>query len=232
MAKNSRKLYYWDVCAFIAWLNGGQGHAKEVIAGLDEIAKEITENRAVLCTSVTTYTEILEGKLTPEQIVRLQNLFKRKNVTAINIDSRIAQMASEIRNYYNQRGINIKTPDAQHLASAIIYKADEFDTLDGDGDRQRPSDLLRLNGNVAGHPLHIRVPTAMQGSLLAGVGPMEMDAPKTGGEGGNKEKKDIEPSAAEIQGSGIGHSKSEATEKKSPDNQKEKEGKIEGPPSL
>lgn len=175
MPKAGRKTYYWDTACFIAWLDGGKGHANDVIAGLDEIGKEISQNRATLCTSVMTQTELLQGKLTPDQSARLENLFKRKNVVQVSMDSRIAKRASEIRNYYHQRDIRISTPDSIHLATAIIYEADEFHTLDGDGKRKRPNDLLRLNGDVAGYPLHIRVPVAVQPSLLAGVGPLALD---------------------------------------------------------
>jgi len=201
MAKNSRKTYYWDACTFIAWLNGGRGHPKDVIAGLDEIAKDISENRANLCTSVNTKTEILQGKLIPDQKTRLENLFKRRNVIAINVDGRIADLASDIRNYYNEKGVKIKTTDAQHLATAIIYGADEFHTLDGDGERKRPSDLLRLNGDVAGRSLHIRVPVAIQGSLLAGIGPLELDASKSVNDSGSKSEEAAQPSTPQIQGS-------------------------------
>lgn len=158
MPKPIRKKYYWDTSIFIAWLNAGKGHAAEVMAGIDEIAAEIQDNKAVLCTSVNTTTEILQGQLTSEQSSRLENLFKRRNVIRINVDDRIATRASQIRNYYNERGVKIATPDAQHLATAIIHGVDEFHTLDGDSKRPRKSDLLSLNGNVAGYPLVIKVP--------------------------------------------------------------------------
>jgi predicted nucleic acid-binding protein len=158
MPKRPKKTYYWDACAFIAWLDGGKGHPVEVIAGLDEIAKEVTENRANLCTSVIIDTEMLKGKLTPDQVIKIESLFKRKNVVKINLDSRIATKASEIRDYYNGQNIKISLPDSIHLATAIIYNVDEFDTLDGAGNRPRRNDLLPLNGDVAGHPLLVRVP--------------------------------------------------------------------------
>jgi predicted nucleic acid-binding protein len=208
MAKTGKKTYYWDTAAFIAWLDGGKGHPTEVIAGLDDIANEVHENRASLCTSVLTQTELLQGMMDGEQINRLQNLLKRRNVVPISVDGRIAQRASEIRNYYNQRGIKISTPDSIHLATAIIYKADEFHTMDGSGKRQRPNDLLRLNGDVAGYPLHIRVPVAVQLSLLAGIAPLAVnDKPQKEGQGDIKENSTPpESSAADISGSGNGHS--------------------------
>jgi predicted nucleic acid-binding protein len=175
MRKTGRKTYYWDSSSFIAWLNGGKGHSKDVIDGLDAIAKEINENRAILCTSVITETEVLQGKLSPEQITKFQNLFKRRNVISIGVDSKIARLASEIRNYYSTKKVRISTPDSIHLATAIIYGADEFHTLDGDGERQRPSDLLRLNGDVAGHSLHIRIPIAVQPCLFSGVDSLALE---------------------------------------------------------
>jgi predicted nucleic acid-binding protein len=175
MARAGKKTIYWDTASFIAWLDGGKGHPKDVVAGFDEVALEVTHNRANLCTSVLTQTEVLQGRLTIEQATKFDNLFKRRSVISITVDTRIAKRASEIRNYYSQKGVRISTPDSIHLASAIIYEVDEFHTLDGDGQRQRPNDLLRLNGDVAGYPLHIRVPVAVQPSLLAGVGPLPLD---------------------------------------------------------
>ncbi len=213
MAKAGRKTYYWDSSSFIAWINGGRGHSKEVIDGLDTIGKEVNENRATLCTSVMTETELLQGKLSPEQTAKLQNLFKRRNVIEINVDSKVARTASEIRNYYSANGIRISTPDSIHLATAIIYGVDEFHTLDGDGERQRPSDLLRLNGNVAGHSLHIRVPIAVQPSLFSGVIPVALEAEPTRGKIA-EETKQIESSAPEIQGSSARPADGRTTEEK------------------
>jgi predicted nucleic acid-binding protein len=225
MARAGKKTFYWDTASFIAWLDGGKGHPNDVVAGFDEVATEITQNRANLCTSVLTHTEVLQGKLTPDQASRFDNLFKRRNVNAITVDSRIAKRASEIRNYYNERGIKISTPDSIHLATAIIYEVDEFHTLDGDGQRKRPSDLLRLNGDVAGHPLHIRVPIAIQGSLLTNVGPLAIDnKPKVGetvAQAGNGELQSAQREKAKIAPENI--SETSSTE------QREKE---KGPPSL
>lgn len=240
MPKAGRKTYYWDTVSFIAWLNGGLGHPREVIEGLEEIAKEVSQNRANLCTSVITKTEILEGKLKPEEKTRLDNLFKRRNVVLINLDERIATLAGEIRNYYRIRDIRIATPDSIHLATAVIYEVDELHTLDGSGPRQRPSDMLRLNGNVAGHSLHIRVPTAAQTSLLTGVGPMELDEKKSGGESVKQPEK-TEPSTTELPRGSDGVPESPAPTEKVKiisaettlqSEEKQQVDKEKGPPSL
>lgn len=212
MPRGNKKIYYWDTCCFIAWITG-KCFSDEVLDGLREIAKEITENRAILCTSVTTETEILEGKLTAEEMVKFENLFKRRNVIQITLDHRISKLASEIRSFYDKRGIKIKTPDAQHLATAIIYGADEFHTMDGGGQRARPSDLLRLNGDVAGRPLHIRMPRMMPPPLFRNA--------EQGAAIEQSNQAEIESSAVEVQGSSSGHTGSETTEEK-------KEGASEG----
>lgn len=230
MARPAKKTYYWDTCCFIAWITA-KGHPNEVLDGLDDVAKEVTENRAALFTSVITETEILEGKLTPDEISRFQNLFKRRNVNQITLDQRIARRASEIRSYYSQRGIKIKTPDAQHLATALIYGADEFHTLDGGGERQRPSDLLRLNGDVAGFPLHIRKPLTKMPPLLEIAAAAESESVKSAKNGGTvgteENAKGAKLSPAEIQGSDDRHTEGQGAEGATT-----QEKKVEGPPSL
>src|ERR671930_444531 len=129
MPKTGKKLYYWDTSCFIEWLLGGKDYPADALAGLEYIAIEINNNRSLLCTSVITNTEILQGKFTKEQADRLENFFKRRNVSLVSIDNKISQRASYIRNYYNERDIKIKTPDSIHLATALIYKVDEFHTL-------------------------------------------------------------------------------------------------------
>jgi hypothetical protein len=48
--------------------------------------------------------------------------------------------------------------DAFHLATALHYTVNEFHTLDGSGRHGRRTDLLKLNGNVAGARLLIVQP--------------------------------------------------------------------------
>ena len=48
--------------------------------------------------------------------------------------------------------------DAFHLATALHYTVNEFHTLDGSGRHGRRTDLLKLNGNVAGARLIIVQP--------------------------------------------------------------------------
>jgi predicted nucleic acid-binding protein len=172
MRQTGKPKYYWDSCIFIAWLQN-EPREPEVVEGIEEVVAGVHNGRSILCTSVLTQTEVLESRLPTEAAELFKNIFRRRNVVQIDVDPRIAARAREIREYYASRSIKIRTPDSIHLATAILYKVDEFHTFDGSGKRQRPSDILALNGNVAGYPLVIIVPRKLQISLLTGIGPMQ-----------------------------------------------------------
>jgi predicted nucleic acid-binding protein len=154
MKTGKRRAFYWDANVFIAWLKAETCWPPAVIAGMNDVAREVTENRAILFTSALTSTEIFQGTLTTAQKAKLSELLQRSNVNQVAADTRITDRASVIREYYNTRGDKIKTPDAIHLATAIIYKADEMQTMDGlDMKRTKKTKLLALSGNVAGYNL-------------------------------------------------------------------------------
>jgi len=162
--KTSRQKIYWDANIFLAWLNN-EPQAADVEEGIKETVRLVHSNRIILFTSVVTQTEILQSKLSSDAQKKFSDLFKRKNVKLIAIDQRISERAGYIRDYYDQKGTKLSVPDCQHLATAIIYEADEMQTLDGSGKRSRPNDLIRLNGNVAGYPLTIVKPAIKQSSF-------------------------------------------------------------------
>ena len=160
-----RKKYYWDSCAFILWID--EKGNQFTVDGLAQVVKEVESGQADLFTSALAKTEVLRGKMTAEQRERFNRLFQRRNVVAVDITGRVLAVSEEIR----ESNPKISTPDAIHLATAILYEADEFHTTDGGGKRKRGGDLLPLNGNVAGHRLKICIPAA-PANLLSGVGPL------------------------------------------------------------
>jgi hypothetical protein len=82
-------------------------------------------------------------------------LMRRTNVTEVSADPRIMDRASSIREYHAARGQKIQTPDATHLATAVLYRADEFQTMDGLGSTGKKRALLKLNGDVGGYKLMV-----------------------------------------------------------------------------
>lgn len=166
--KAAKRLIYWDTCIFLAWLKN-EPNERGIVEGMEETARDVDNNKIHLVTSVVTITEVLQGRLTPVQSKLFQAFFGRKNVHRVNLDIRIATLSHEIRDYYDQQGTVLSTPDSQHLATAIINNVDEFHTLDGAG-KKKKGKLIPLSGNIAGkYNLRICEPYSKQGNLLTGL---------------------------------------------------------------
>jgi predicted nucleic acid-binding protein len=162
-----RLIYYWDTAPLIAWITDEKRDDPSEMAGLAEVVELVERGRAVLMTSVLWRAEVLDLHLTPMQRRKLDAVFDGQNVIELQIDSRIMDLTSEIRNFHSssKRKDTIKkisVPDAIHLASAIHYGASEFHTFDGKRGGKNPGGLLTLNGNVAGHRLKICSPRGIQ----------------------------------------------------------------------
>ena len=148
-------LYYWDTCMFLAWLKDEQRRSGEM-DGVREIVERSKRRDCRIMTSVITTVEVLQAKIPAGVDTFFNGLMRR--VSRVGVDTKVALMAHEIRNHYALAGKNMKTPDALHLATAVLHKVDEFHTFDDD-------DLIPLSGNVAGHRLVICKPEAKRPGL-------------------------------------------------------------------
>jgi len=128
----------------------------------------IEANETRLLTSVITTVEILEGHMTPAVKEQFNRLFDRSNILAADVTDRIADKAHELRDHFAKRGLkspdgktdmHLCTPDAIHLATAIVHKVDEFHTFDLK-DKRGCLGLLPLSGHIAGNYLNICEPSA------------------------------------------------------------------------
>lgn len=114
---------------FMAWIGEEAGAP---LADIDQVATQIDRGDAALIVPVTAYSEVIEAKSTPEQMAKFRAFLKRSNVEVANTTQAIAEKAGDIRS----RGImadpkrSIKVPDATFLATAIIYRATVFHTLE------------------------------------------------------------------------------------------------------
>lgn len=161
MAGNS-PIYYWDTCLFLAWLKDEERRAGEM-DGVRELIERARRRDVRLITSVLTTVEVLAAKMPAGMDTLFQNLMRRVNRQAMDI--RVAQIAHDLRNHYvAQGGKTLSTPDAIHLATAILYRADEFHTFDTEGS-SRSLGLIPLSGNVGGHRLTICKPEAKNPQL-------------------------------------------------------------------
>jgi predicted nucleic acid-binding protein len=152
--KSGRPVIYWDTCVFIAWLKDEKATWPPAIwQGILDVADLVQIGQAILVTSTLIRTEVFLGRLTIEQKQKFAGILRRTNVQEVAPDMRITDRGSTIREKHN-----IKTPDAIHLATAIIYDVDEMHTMDGwhaDGKRDG---LLALSGSVAEYNLRITEP--------------------------------------------------------------------------
>jgi len=132
--------------------------------GVREIIARHKRREVKLVTSVLTQVEVLQSKIPVGVGTSFTELLKR--MTRLSMDTKIASLAHDLRNHYaaSAGGKIISTADAIHLATAILYRVDEFHTFDGDGDAKHLG-LLPLSGNVGGHRLTICKPEAKSPQL-------------------------------------------------------------------
>lgn len=148
--------YYWDSCIFIAWIKDEKRPAGEM-QGLAEIVREIDAGKVILMTSTISLGEVLAGDLTEEQRERYESSLKKPTIVSITPDARISAEAGRIREFYRKKGWSVGLEDAIHLASALLWKADELHTFD--------EKLLRFNGNIMGRAIRVCKPQGRQASL-------------------------------------------------------------------
>jgi predicted nucleic acid-binding protein len=159
-------VYYWDTCLFLAWIKDEERSTGEM-DGVREVIERSKRREVKIVTSVLTSIEVLDSRLP----VGLKTLFYglMKRITRLGMDSKVAAMAHDIRDHYMVRsaefgGKTLSTPDAIHLATAILYRVTELHTFDRDGSAKSIG-LLPLSGNVGGHKLTICKPQARNPGL-------------------------------------------------------------------
>ncbi len=157
-----KPIIYWDTSVFLAWIKDEDRPNREM-DGVNDVANKIHKDHVILLTSTLLSGEILESTLDEIAKQRFHDLFKRKNLQRGAADQRVMELTGKIRDYYQQQKEadhlpTLTTPDAIHLATAILYGASEFHTFDENNEVRKRRALLPLNGNVAGYPLVICKP--------------------------------------------------------------------------
>ncbi|MBN1461308.1 MAG: type II toxin-antitoxin system VapC family toxin [Armatimonadetes bacterium] len=159
-------IYYWDTTVFLALVQNEERPEGEM-QGVRAVAKLVDDGKATLITSALTFAEILRAKCGDEAFQTFRRLFDRSNVKAISADHRIAVLAGQLRDHYirlpqNDGYRKLRTPDAIHVATAVIYKARQLHTFD--------HDQLQLDPTPGGYDLEICRPPAGQ-LVLPGIEP-------------------------------------------------------------
>jgi predicted nucleic acid-binding protein len=153
-----QRLLYWDACIYLAWLKGETEHGQSVIDGLAEAAEENWNARLTIVTSTITFVEVLSATLTADQEAKFRHLFRKQDHSARDVDPPVAMKARDFRcGFLDPDSKRLATADAIHLATASIFKVDEFWTLDGGG-KGKAIGLLELSGNAKIDGLLIKKP--------------------------------------------------------------------------
>lgn len=159
--RSGKPIYYWDACLFLAWMNDEKREAGDM-DGLAEVVAMIDSQECYIVTSVNTRAEVLDSSMNIDAQKKFSSLLHHPSFTFTNVSLPISELTGQIRDFYRARKpqyINVKLPDATHLATAIAFKVDEFHTFD-------VATILRFNGNVADFPLKLCKPSAIQKKLF------------------------------------------------------------------
>ena len=160
-------IYYWDTCLFLAWIKDEDRKSGEM-DGVREVIARHRKREVKIITSTLTTVEVLQSKLPVGMDRLLGDLMKR--IVRIGVDAKVAALAHDIRDYYARNaslnaGKTVSTPDAIHLATAILYRVSEFHTFDDGKSSSKSLGLLNLSGDVGGHRLITCKPQARNPQL-------------------------------------------------------------------
>ena len=132
------------------------------------VVGEIDNGDANFLVPVTAYSEVLEVHHTPEQMAKFRKFLDRSNVVVADTTKAIAEKAGQIRSRALEAKPkrSIRTPYATFLATAIVYKATVFHTLER-------TQLPLLSGTEIVDGLRIELPKLFTGRRRGSLGRLE-----------------------------------------------------------
>ena len=135
----------WDSCVLISLFE--QDDPERTIV-LGEYLTRLQRKEVTIVVSALVFTEVRND----DQPEKLKNLRALENFQMVSMDVRLCDKAYTIR-----RRHSLSTPDAMHLATALVCEVDELHTYD--------KRLLGLNGQFG--KLKINEPTNGQNLLFS-----------------------------------------------------------------
>jgi predicted nucleic acid-binding protein len=127
------KRIYWDSSCFLCFLNSAETDRRDIC---EDILHHAQAREIHLYTSTYTIAEVIRPKgrsisnahrLTPEEIAKIDGMFRWPWLKKIDVDQRVAFKAVELARDYG-----LLPADAVHGASAIIHNLDELQRWDRD----------------------------------------------------------------------------------------------------
>lgn len=157
MGNKSSITYCWDSDVTLAWFKAEQNHPLD---NMRLVVQEITGGKANLLLSVVTYIEVLNIAQSGTAAIQFRQFLKGDNVFLAQVDRRVAELATGIREAACNDGMNIKTPDAIIMATAINYSASVLHSFD----------MKKHNGRPLARGMKIMSPQPLSGQMpLPGV---------------------------------------------------------------
>lgn len=127
--------FYWESSPFLVVLNNLKCFGEETLESAKEIVRKVERREAVIITSQILVCEVLPSKSTPEEYATFEKWLSWENLHIRAVDYPVARKAAELRDECVRKGISvIKTPDALHIATAMLYEQEivEMHSVDGD----------------------------------------------------------------------------------------------------
>ena len=120
-----KELICWDSSVMISFIKEKE---QERMGEINSVVQNIHKGHYTLAVSTLIYPEVLETKMPPDAIKKFEKFMQnRADITIVAVDIRVAKKAQELRNK-----TNLETPDAIHIATAIINKATALHAYDGE----------------------------------------------------------------------------------------------------
>lgn len=145
--------FYWDSCAFLAYLLPEPGRVDDCSEALESAA----DGECIIVTSVLTLTEVVRLKghppLKQDQEDTIRRFFENDYIVLRQVDRFVAEDA---RKLVWAKGV--KPKDSIHLATALRWNIPELHTYD--------EKLLKLDGSLGNPGLRITTPAARQRRIV------------------------------------------------------------------
>lgn len=158
---------YWDACAWIAYINREKaipqpdGSSENRFARCNEILRMAQEGELEIVTSAFTLAEVCKNsEVKNDPVDNLPAFFEQSYILIVPVDMAIGRRAQIMQ---TSGIVNLKPPDAIHLASAQRASVAELHSFD--------DHVLNLDGKITGadgNPMKICKPTEAKslGSLI------------------------------------------------------------------
>lgn len=163
---SDKPVYYLDACIFLTYLKN-ENKIQYLLEGVKKLFDDFGKNKCIIVTSTITKIEVMPHESRPEADKILDGIFKRSNFQWIEAGIKVVELARKLRIHCRDNdNFNLFTPDAIHLASAIIYQSKTFYTTDGckkDGQKVK---LLGLSDHEIFRGLTIETPIANQQDIF------------------------------------------------------------------